>query len=674
MAHSKVALIHEENRTKVCLICMRKAKGDCHITNTILERIQLYYIEDYSLDESCCPNAVCATCRSKLLDISQGKCNAEILPEVFDFSRIVPYTMATRSYERPICDCYICTVARCKSEPKLKRGRPCISTYESSKGTPVRLCSNCKSPFGRGLSHRCNVSTLRENLLADFENVDPNTKEIVATEIVREKIAQDGKTIALQTLGPNKLSLQVSNSSTTQKRLFTSQNISNLQNTLGSSNNEMVRKVMPFIRDACGKNSIQSYTDNFLYQRDKSISKFFSVISINFDEYSRPVVYCNDAAALISMIVECRSLNHHFLKLKIGIDSGRNFLKVCLSVYDTREDEPQPRKTILREASNTGVKKAIILAITQEVKETYCNIKHLLDLVKLNSLGHELFYSVDLKMANIISGVSTHSSSYPCIWCDCPKSEFHMLEKSRTYTARTLGLVKKMSDNFMSSKSKSLKEFRSCIHHPLFNGSDGDIILKHIVLPELHLLLRATNKLYKELEICYESVCKDWILKLGLVRPQLHSGEFTGNMCKKLLSNVATLRCLIENTVDEISSATKILLLYFADTFAALNEIRVACFGQQLETGFESKITHFTECYMKLNISVTTAVHVLFNHLIEFCNFFHSSLGIYSEQASESVHSDFSSLWESSGKVPLTHHKYSENLLDVVIRYNARHL
>ena len=50
-------------------------------------------------------------------------------------------------------------------------------------------------------------------------------------------------------------------------------------------------------------------------------------------------------------------------------------------------------------------------------------------------------------------------------------------------------------------------------------------------------------------------------------------------------------------------------------------------------------------------------------------------LGFYSEQSTEAAHSDFlNSVWLQGYKVPDTHPKYRENLLNAGAKYNSRHL
>ena len=106
---------------------------------------------------------------------------------------------------------------------------------------------------------------------------------------------------------------------------------------------------------------------------------------------NRNVVYCNDIDNLISHVCQQRGFHPETrLFVKIGIDGGGSFLKVCLNI-DRENDEltsliSQKKKWSYEKQSScdkfkySGVFKLIILAIVEDVEESYTNVKCLLDL------------------------------------------------------------------------------------------------------------------------------------------------------------------------------------------------------------------------------------------------------------------------------------------------------
>lgn len=224
----------------------------------------------------------------------------------------------------------------------------------------------------------------------------------------------------------------------------------------------------------------------------------------------------------------------------------------------------------------------------------------------------------------------------------------------------------------MQKKKISAKEFKNCIHYPLFHGEDSEILIKILPPSELHLCLRITNKLINEMEKVLSSSGADmsadvWFNTVGVVRPKLHGGEFNGNMCRRLLTNLDSLEDLLHQN-------NRLAALPFVKALRQFNEVCIACFGNELHPDFEAKLLRFKEIYLQLDVSVSTSVHVVINHVYQFCKFRKASLGKYSEQASEAVHSDFDDMWVHSGKTSMNNINYSKNLLSTTIRYNSRHI
>ena len=70
--------------------------------------------------------------------------------------------------------------------------------------------------------------------------------------------------------------------------------------------------------------------------------------------------------------------------------------------------------------------------------------------------------------------------------------------------------------------------------------------------------------------------------------------------------------------------------------------------------------------YMKLSVSVTPKVHAVFYHIEEFCSLTKMGLGPWSEQASESVHQEFTKCWGKYKVKNTDHPMYGQKLLEAV--------
>ena len=127
----------------------------------------------------------------------------------------------------------------------------------------------------------------------------------------------------------------------------------------------------------------------------------------------------------------------------------------------------------------------------------------------------------------------------------------------------------------------------------------------------------------------------DWIKASGVSRVPYHGGALNGNSCKRLLDNV-----------DKLQSVAPLAVLPYVRALRDFRKVVKSCFSAVLHGTFEDDIQAFRESFMDLDLSVTPKVHALIFHVPEFCRRRGTGLGVFSEQASESVHYKFNHTWE----------------------------
>lgn len=598
-------------------------------------------------------------------EIDKGtKLASDILPEHFDFNAVfVSRQISTRANPNPLCNCHLCQVAR-TTLPNLSGAT--TQTSRSRATTTATLCLDCKSIVGRGLSHRCNRTTLQNNLAKMCSSTDDRTKEVVAGKLLND-IKHDSNQLSLRTQGPSPLRVSLhSSQQISSSAQISTDDIYSLQRNMNCSNRTMRNYIVPFIRSKYGRKSVISNVDAHLATRDKQLKSFFLVEKIADDDVGcdNTLVYCNDVVGFISFVVADRAISSP--RVKVGIDAGAGFLKFCLTIWE--EDDTSSRRT----ANFSGVKRTFIIAISPNLKERYENVKIVLEKLQIKQLDMAYTFSVDLKLANILVGIQSHGSSYPCVYCDCPKSNFSNIAAANSYTMRTLGTIRQNAMLYQSAKQNfpnlTAKDYKSCVHKPLVSGEDRCILFQSLTPSELHLMLRVTNKLFSELEKSYPIAAANWIKQLGISRPKLHSGEFNGNMCRRILSKSHSLIPSCNSDV-EVRNIGK-----FIDAFDTFNDVVKSCFGMTLEENFGGKIDKFAVAVQRLGVSITTSMHIVIHHVKQFCNFRKSSLGPFSEQATEAIHYDFVAMWQHGGKVSESHQDYDQRLLSSIVRYNGRHL
>ena len=105
----------------------------------------------------------------------------------------------------------------------------------------------------------------------------------------------------------------------------------------------------------------------------------------------------------------------------------------------------------------------------------------------------------------------------------------------------------------------------------------------------------------------------------------------------------------------------------------ALQVVVAACFGAELRDDVEQAVAEYRMAYMELDIPVTVKNHAIFVHVAPFCRARGQGLALFSEQASEAVHSDFEVTWANYLVAP-SNPAHPSQLVRAMEAYNCRHL
>lgn len=561
-----------------------------------------------------------------------------------------------------------------------------ILDQTTPKDLAVKRCCICFSAFGPGLPHSCNSSSLVSNITECLFNSPSKVQSQVISTMIKHQL--DEKLEDNSTASCSKLLLSQTNGQplpvtvgknaivqSSKKLRLSTDDMLTIKSDCNLSDRTVI-KIASSLRVATNNRKIvECGLKEKLTSTSHSVDNFFSskkFVFVNVKEKqvsdaSTNVVYCTDVPAFIAHINEQRqSSNSH---LKLGIDGGGGFLKICLSVQSKNNTETQEtnRSTFAegvaaKKFQDSSVKKLFILGIAPNSQENYQNVAQLWSELNINSFSGTI--ATDLKLANILVGVMSHSSSYPCTWCYAKKDELqipNIAENLRTF-ANVMANYEAW-DVAGASKDKA-KKFYNCIHRPLVtNGDANQPFLEIIPPPELHLMLGVVNTLFTHMMKECETESLSWAKSCYAQREITHgSPAFKGNSCKKLLDNIDILR-----------GKQNLALLKYVKAFDDFKKVVSACFGKDLDQNYTECIEDFKESYLSLGVSVTPKVHAVFFHIGQFCKLHGIGLGFFSEQAMESVHFDFKSFWEKN-KVAENHPDYAKKLLRAVCQYNSLHL
>ena len=200
--------------------------------NSLLEKIQKFYIENFDPGNPKMPCAVCSQCINTL------RRNPEKLPDPSDYSQLeFPSRAQLRELkisnldEMTGCTCSLCIIGRqsgAQFSPtkspvhKIARGRPAYLPQTLPLRRPVTICARCEQVLGKGIPHpqNCSIQDLRENRQAKQEQ-DPVGYEKSAAKLIKKKIGESsGDSIQLTNTAGKPLTLPKPDKASVTKALF----------------------------------------------------------------------------------------------------------------------------------------------------------------------------------------------------------------------------------------------------------------------------------------------------------------------------------------------------------------------------------------------------------------------------------------------------------------------
>ena len=180
-------------------------------------------------------------------------------------------------------------------------------------------------------------------------------------------------------------------------------------------------------REIFGRKSVQPNHRAHMIDETEQMKQFLEVKSLNYKDgkdekgkekhVSCPTVVCPHLNDLVDFVKDRRNIEDENCHVRIGMDSGGNFLKVTMNVIDK-----------LKHNDGNGFRK---------ISENHHNMKQILDQIDIDSLQVEYTYCGDQKMANIVCGIKNQASNHPCAICTA-ESTFPEDEKAPLRTLEML--------------------------------------------------------------------------------------------------------------------------------------------------------------------------------------------------------------------------------------------
>ena len=340
------------------------------------------------------------------------------------------------------------------------------------------------------------------------------------------------------------------------------------------------------------------------------------------------LVYCNNICELAKRIAKNR--NSVLDTCKLQGDHGQGSLKLSIQ-FDF----------------SNSVSTLIILAITQESKESILTLKEMENLVNPQSLHDQLGMTVlrtgDLQYLQLSVGIKTGNASYPCPYCYWRMTGINRDAVDAVCTKRD---IKKDLTTFHQLGSDRQK---SHLCHgqqgePAFLGNPGE----DIVPPTLHINLGLVNHILEKMELKFgvPAMQKDLYNISKVNKTSYQGGKFEGNEVQKIVKSF--------NMIDwpDNHPFTK-----YKELFAALETTNDILFRIKTDLT-DSEISNISisirdvllqwNCLTNdLKLSETVKLHVYAVHCLEFAVQHKCTPASYGEQDGEMLHRRFKQTLET---------------------------
>ena len=323
--------------------------------------------------------------------------------------------------------------------------------------------------------------------------------------------------------------------------------------------------------------------------------------------------------------------------MRISIDGGGGSLKVLASIFDKNEDSEviftqreQPGSRL------TGVNRVILLAYVEDLQETWHNLRIVLELLQLDGLSYRL--AADMKLINILLGISSHSGKYACFICYGESN----LVAGPSCTYRHL---KEMYAAYEAAgfPEKLMSQFYNVIRPCLINPDDLNIPIGDVIPPpQLHLHIGIVNWAWdlvkKMLGENQHNVLLNWSRTRSITVRGYQGTGLDGGNSKNFLKASKDLHIIL---AEKNAAPIKDMLHKF-------DLVTKACFSRDLLPDWRMildsfvtsvwELVSFCKIELKIKLSITWKVHIMVCHVRPFLEKTNMGLADWSEQTGESAH------------------------------------
>ena len=127
---------------------------------------------------------------------------------------------------------------------------------------------------------------------------------------------------------------------------------------------------------------------------------------------------------------------------------------------------------------NTGVNRTLILAHGQGWDERHFNLRKILEILDLEQVQFSL--AGDLKLLNLLLGISNHGGTHACLYCTGTLEEATVAAEERTFGSILQDHSRYINDN---RPVKHQSQYNNCIRSCLYPVADPEATILSTIPP-----------------------------------------------------------------------------------------------------------------------------------------------------------------------------------------------
>ena len=187
-------------------------------------------------------------------------------------------------------------------------------------------------------------------------------------------------------------------------------------------------------------------------------------------------------------------------------------------------------------------------------------------------------------------------------------------------------------------------------------------------IPILHITLGVVNKTFAELEKKIPCAA-EWPASLHLHKESYHGQGYEGNECSKMLSNTHLLYEILASS-NALPQGMPFIRVF--ETYSSVNQL---FHEDQVDIrDLEAAVFSFREAWKESQMSLTTKVHIVICHLVDFVKMKGGkNMRLYSAQSHESAHVEFMKTCQKYRVKESSNPNYKNQLFRAICDYNGSH-